>query len=170
MARKPKGSIIQPLPSWNLRRMYGTGYGNGPVPLGNIVGSGVFNASTRGEWLVIWDVQVNASGTFTSGLAIIDFSIMHGTAQYGGFQFQPANPLTSQTPATPSQGWGFNDSANEQGLVFGSYFLPVTGYQWVHDWPFCAIAPGDSVVVYSDANQYHSFGAAWTFEVVPAGI
>lgn len=170
MARKPKGSIVQPLPSWNLQRMYGTAYGVGPVPLGNIVASAVLNAQTRGEWLVIWDVQVFANGPFSSDGAVIDFAIMQGTLQLTDFQFEPANPLASSSPATPSQGWGFNDSAFEQGKVFASLQLPVSGYQWPHDWPFAAIAPGDSVVVYSDSNPYHTFGAAWMFEVVPGGI
>ena len=149
--------------------MYGTGFGVGPVALGNIAASGVFNNQQNGEQLVIWDVQVSASGAFASGLAIIDFSIMTGTQQLTDFQFEPANPLCSGNPVIDSKGWGFMDSAQEQGKVFLSAFLPVSGYQWVHDWPLCSIAPGDSVVVYSDANQYHSFGATWIFEVVPNG-
>lgn len=170
MARSAKGSIIQPIPSWNLRRMFGCSFGIGPVATGDIVASGVLNAETDGSWLVIWDVQVFATGSFTAPGAVIDFCIMHGTQQLHDFTFEPANPLCSNTPRVPSTGWGFMDSANEQGLLFQSLSLPVNGYQWVHDWPFCAIAPGDSVVVYSDASAYNSFGAAWTFEVVPGGI
>lgn len=150
--------------------MYGTSFGNGPVPLGNIAASAIFNGQS-GDWLVVWDVQVFANGAFSADGAVIDFAIMTGVLDfYVDFQFEPAWPLASGSPAIRSQGWGFNDSANEAGKIFASLQLPVSGYQWPHDWPFCAIAPGDSVVVYSDANQYHTFGAAWMFEVVPGGI
>jgi hypothetical protein len=172
VARKPKGSIIQPLPSWNLRRMYGTAFGIGTVPLGALIGSGVFNAQTRGEWLVIWDVQVFATGSFAAAGAVVDINIMTGTQSANtGYQKQPANPLISANTTIPSFGWGFKDSAtNEAGLNFLSLQIPVNGYQWVHDWPLCAIQPGDSVVAYSDSNAYQNWGATWIFEVVPGGI
>lgn len=172
MARKPKGSIIQPLPSWNLDSLYGTGFGIGPVPLGNLVASAVFNAQTDGSWLVIWDVQVFATGSFPAGGAVIDFCIIRGTQpNAAGHQIEPSVPITSYTASVPSYGWGFSDPANnEAGPVFASPHLPVNGYQWVHEWPLCAIAPGDSIVVYSDSNAYNSFGATWIFEVVPGGL
>jgi hypothetical protein len=71
----------------------------------------------------------------------------------------------------PSTGWGFKDPANnEAGPVIQSLSLPVAGYNWLYDYPFAAIAPGDSLVCYSDSNAYNSFGAAYTFEVVPGGL
>jgi hypothetical protein len=172
MARKPKGSIIPPLPSWNIRNMYGTEFGIGPVALGDLVGSGVFNAQTDGSWLVIWDLQLFANGSPPAVGWVFDLNIIHGTQSfYHDYSFNTALPVCSQTKQIPSGGWGFMDSAaNEASLPFLNYSLPVGGYQWVHDWPLCAIAPGDSIVAYSDANAYNTWGATWVFELVPGGI
>jgi len=152
--------------------MYGAAFGIGPVALGALVGSGINNAQTRGEWLVIWDVQVFATGSFPASGAIVDINIISGTPSSNvGYQVQPSNPLISSNRGIPSFGWGFKDSAaNEAGLNFLSLALPVNGYQWVHDWPLCGIQPGDSVVAYSDGSAYNHWGATWVFEVVPGGI
>lgn len=152
--------------------MYGASFGISPVPLGNLVGSGIVNRQTSGQWLVIWDLQVFAAGSFASVGAVFDLCIIQGTQSiYSNYQVEPSFPTTSFTQTIPSAGWGFSDgAANEASKPFYSLSLPVGGYQWVHDWPLCAIAPGQSVVAYSDANAYNSWAAAFMFEVVPGGI
>lgn len=152
--------------------MYGASFAIGPVPLGALVGSGIYNGQTDGSWLVIWDVQVFTPGPFVATGAVVDFNIITGMlTDNADFALEPSNPLCSATGLVPSTGWGFMDSnTNEQGLLFQSLSIPVNGYQWVHDWPFCAIQPGDSVVAYSDSNAYNNWGASYTFEVVPGGI
>jgi hypothetical protein len=149
--------------------MAGSSLGSGPVNFGDIHAVGLLNTAQRGEWLVIWDVQANARPT-GGGATIftVDFAIMHG--QTGtSIGTEPNNPLASDVGALPGQVWG-DVPGNEVGGIFASLSLPANGYQWVHDWPFCAIAPGDSVVGYSDANQAAFFGIAYIYEVVPNGI
>ncbi len=152
--------------------MYGASFGIGPVPLGDLVGSGVVNRQTSGDWLVIWDLQVFAAGSFPAPGAVFDLNIIQGTQSfYNNYQVEPSFPATSFTPTIPSAAWGFMDgAANEASKPFYSLSLPVNGYQWVHDWPLCALAPGQSVVAYSDANAYQAWSAAWLFEVVRGGI
>jgi hypothetical protein len=169
--RRPKGSIIQPLPSWNLRNMYGGGFGGGPVALGDIWAVGLQNNGRASEWLVVWDVQITTSlaGKSTS-IEIADCTIMHGnTGPSAHFQSGQLGPLCSQVAAGPGLSW-LDIPSQEQGVLFQSLGLPLQGYQWPHDWPFCAIGPGDSLVVFSDANPSNHFGASFIYEVVPGTI
>jgi hypothetical protein len=152
--------------------MYGGAFGTGPIPLGNLVASGIFNGQTDGGAIVIWDVQVFYTGTPPATGAVVDIDIIHGT-QSGAVNYQVEDvlPITSQKPSIKSFAWGFNDPANnEAGRPFFNPNIPTTGYQWIHDWPLCTVLPGDSVVAYSDANAYTTWGATWLFEVVPGGI
>jgi hypothetical protein len=152
--------------------MYGGSFGIGPVPLGNLIASGIYNGQQGGAWLVIRDLQVFATGSFPATGAVVDIDIIHGT-QSGAVNYtvEPVLPCTSQSPSIKSFAWGFSDpNNNEAGTPFLNPDIPVSGYQWVHDFPLCAIAPGDSVVAYSDANAYNTWGAAWLFEVVPGGF
>jgi hypothetical protein len=152
--------------------MYGGAFGIGPAALGDLVASGIYNGQQDGASLVVWDVQVFYTGTAPSTGAVVDFDIIHG-AQSGAFDYQvePVQPATSQGRAIKSFAWGFKDpNNNEAGKPFLNPDIPVNGYQWVHTWPLCAIMPGDSIVAYSDANAYTTWGATWLFEVVPGGI
>lgn len=167
--RLPKGTIIQPLPSWNMRRMAGSGGGLSPVPQFSIVAVGLQNNSQAGEWLVVWDVQVyaNPAGDI-SHINIINFSIMNG--QTGHSQgTEPNNPLASGVGALPGFVWIDEPSFNP-GKIFSTPALPAQGYQWPHDWPIAAIAPGDSLVVFSDAQPTNTFGVNYLYEVVLGGI
>ena len=75
MARKPKGSIIQPIPSWNIKQMAGSSLGSGPVNFGDIHAVGLLNTSSRGEWLVVWDVQVNVRPNLAAQtIFLVDFA------------------------------------------------------------------------------------------------
>lgn len=172
MGRKLKGTVVHQIPSWNLKNMYGTAFGVGPAALGELVASAVYNGQQDGAWLVIWDVQVFANGNFAAVGAVVDFDIIHGTQSgAANYQVEPALPVISNGIAIKSFGWGFTDpNNNEAGKPFLNPDIPVGGYQWPHDWPLCAIAPGDSIVAYSDANAYNTWGATWLFEVVPGGI
>ncbi len=165
-------STIQPPPVPNARRLYGASFGIGPASIGDLVGSGIVNRQASGDWLVIWDLQVFAAGSFAAVGAVFDLCIIQGTqSQNSNYQVEPSFPANSFAPTIPSSAWGFKDAAaNEASKPFYSLSLPVGGYQWVHDWPLCAIAPGQSVVAYSDTNAYNSCGAAFMFEVVPGGI
>lgn len=169
MARKPKGSIIQPLPSWNITRMAGSSLGSGPVNFGDIHAVGLLNTSSRGEWLIVWDVAVNVRpNQALQTIFICDFAIMHGQTG-ASIGVEPNFPIASNVGALPGQVWG-DVPVNEVGQVFYSISIPPNGYQWPHDWPFCAIAPGDSVVGYSDANNGSFFGIQYMYEVVPGGL
>jgi len=151
--------------------MYGGSFGIGPVALGDLVASAIYNGQPDGAFLRVWDVQVFATGNFAAVGAVVDFDLIHGT-QSGAvnYQVEPVLPCTSQGPSIKSFAWGFQDpNNNEAGKPFLNPNIPVGGYQWVHDWPLCTIAPGDSVVAYSDANAYNTWGATWLFEVVPGG-
>lgn len=149
--------------------MAGSSLGSGPVNFGDIHAIGLLNTSQRGEWLVVWDVQVNVRPNLAAQtIFLVDFAIMHG--QTGtSIGVEPNFSTTSDGATMPGEVWG-DIPVNEVGQIFYSIAIPPDGYQWVHDWPFCAIAPGDSVVGYSDANAGSHFGIAYMYEVVPGGL
>lgn len=176
MARRPKGSIIQPLPSWNMRQMSGAASSTGPLALGNLGAVGLINNATRGEWLVVWDVRiVVVPNPIPTGLIISDLSI--GTGRNAGSLIIANNssPLTSQTGQLPGTTWTLNSSTgNAIGNIFNSVALITSGtyayYLWDHEWPVAAIAPGDSLIAYSDANAYHDFGVSFLYEYLLGGL
>jgi hypothetical protein len=150
--------------------MAGGAGGTSPVSFGTVIAVGLQNNARAGEYLVVWDIQVYASpaGTKTS-INTINCGIMGGrTGAF--FGTQPTAPLVSQTPSLPGIIWVDNPGFAIPAPLFFSNSLPTIGYQWPHDWPFCAIAPGDSLVVYTDANASDFFGVNFMYEVVPGGI
>ena len=175
MARRPKGAVIQPLPSWNLRNMAGAASSTGNLALGALGAVGLINNATAGEWLVIWDVRVialpNPIGTI---LMVADMAICTGRLASSLLIANNNSPLISFGGTIPGTNWTNNTSATEIGNIFNSvdliYSSPTAYYTWGHDWPICGIAPGDSMVVYSDGSAYHDFGVSFIYEVVPGGI
>jgi hypothetical protein len=149
--------------------MAGSAVGTGPLGIGDIGAIGLLNTATAGEWLVIWDVQVNIHPSSTaSGQKVLDCAIRTGTASPLLFT-EPNNPLVSAVGSGPGQVWAARTTA-ETGAIFFSGVFPTDVYQWPHEWPFCAIQPGDSCVFYSDANAANDFSACFLYEVVPGGL
>lgn len=155
--------------------MSGASGSTGPLALGNLGAVGLLNNATRGEWLVIWDIRtVSIPNPIPATLITVDLNI--GTGQNtGSLTFANSNnSLISFGSALPGIIWTLNVPGNELGNVFHSLAPLISDiyayYVWPHDWPVCAIAPGDSVIAYSDANPYHDFSADFIYEVVPGGI
>jgi len=154
--------------------MAGASGSTGPLGIGALGGVGLINNSTRGEWLVVWDIQiVNLPNPIPNQLIISDIAIATGRAPGSLLIPNNSNPLASNVASQPGTTWTVNSGGTELGAVFNSTTLLISGnyayYQWVHEWPVCAIAPGDSVVAYSDGNAYHDFGVGYLYETVPAG-
>lgn len=175
MARKPKGSIIQPLPSWNLKRMAGASSSTGALALGALGAVGLLNDSTRGEWFVIWDIQIVAlPNPIGNTLIVSDIAICTGRLAGSLFSAGNNSSLISASGKNPGSTWRNNAPGNEIGAIFNSTTLINSGntsyYVWPHDWPVCAIQPGDSVVAYSNANPYFDFGVGFIYEIVQGGI
>lgn len=155
--------------------MAGASSSTGVLALGALGAVGLLNDSTRGEWMVIWDVQIlTVPNPIPSHLIIADLAI--GTGRNAGSLFFAGDngPLASAVATMPGSMWTNNSPGNEIGRIFNSVSLIVSGntafYQWVHDWPVCAIQPGDSVIAYSDADAYSDWGAGFIYEIVPGGI
>jgi hypothetical protein len=167
MARSPKGTIVQPLPSWNIRQMSAGADGIGPVSLGQIICVGLNNNAQDGSWIVVWDVQVFSIGGGTiSSINVIDFNIMQGITKIDGSANQnPGAPLVGAQAQLPGIVW-LDIPFGESGRNIYSLSLPPYGYQWMHEWPMAAIMPGQSFAVFSDANAGTDFGATYTWEVV----
>ena len=155
--------------------MAGASSSCGGLALGALGAVGLLNDSTRGEWFVIWDVQiVTVPNPIPSHLIIADLAIspqkLAGSLSIAGNN----SPLTSGVGTLPGSTWTHTSPGNIVGNIFNSVSLITTGnvafYQWVHDWPVCAIQPGDSVVAYSDADAYFEWGAGFLYEIVPGGI
>jgi hypothetical protein len=148
MARRPKGTIVRPLPDWNLRNMgFGQIVGGANANLSENLG--LYNDSTIGEALVIWDVTINVA-VRTAG--VVSQPNVAGQLQPGGTNLnglsQPVlTPAIGQGQAIPGQLW---DDANAPGLSFAQYtFLLDAGqWRWMHDWPFAVIPPAWSYVWY----------------------
>lgn len=175
MARFPKGTIIQPVPSFWIRNMAGAASSTGPLALGNLGAVGLINDSADGEWLVVWDVQVVAiPNPPAATLTVVDMAICQGRNAGSLLIANNSNPNISGGNKKPGTTWTLNVPGNELGAIFNSVSLIASGntyfYQWLHEWPLCAIQPGDSFVCYSDANAYSDFGMNCLYEVVPRSI
>ncbi len=155
--------------------MAGASSSTGPLGLGALGAVGLINDATRGEWLVVWDLWIVALPNPTANrLFVADMAIC--TGRLAGSSLIPNNsgPLASSVGSQPGTNWTNNAGGTELGNIFSSIDLisqsPQLTYRWVHEWPVCAIAPGDSVVAYSDGSAYFDFGVGYIYEVVPGGI
>jgi hypothetical protein len=153
--------------------MAGAGSSTGPLGIGALGGVGLINNSQRGEWLVVWDIQIVVlPNPIPNALIIADLNICTGRAPGSLLIANNSNPLASNVARLPGTNWTVNSGGNELGAIINSITLLISGnyayYQWLHDWPVCAIAPGDSAVVYSDGNAYRDFGVGYLYEVVPS--
>lgn len=151
--------------------MAGASSSVGGLGVGDLGAVALLNDSTQGEWFVVWDVQiVCVPNPIPSHLIISDLAIC--TGQLPGALFIKGNnsSLVSSVAALPGSTWTHNSPGNEIGNIFNSPSLITSGnvayYQWPHEWPVCAIAPGDSVVAYSDADAYFEWGAGFIYEIV----
>jgi len=155
--------------------MAGASSGTGALALGSLGAVGLLNDSTRGEWFVVWDVQiVTVPNPIPSHVIIADLAISP-QKNAGSLSIAGNNgPLASGVGTLPGSTWTLNIPGNESGRIFNSVSLITTGnvayYQWVHDWPVCALQPGDSVVAYSDADAYFDWGAGFIYEILPGGL
>ena len=155
---------------FNLRDMAGAGASTGPLALGALGAVGLINDTADGKWLIIWDIQiVTVPNPIPNHLIIADLAIATGKLA-GSLSFANSNsPLISVGGAQPGSTWTHNIPGNEIGQIFNSISLIPAGtmayYQWPHEWPVCAIAPGDSVVAYSDADAYSDWGASFLYQV-----
>src|SRR5258708_2930121 len=169
MGRKLKGTVVNPQPSWNIKSMAGSAVGTGPLGIGDIGAIGLLNTAQAGEWLVVSDVEVNIHPSSTgSGQRVLDCAIRTGTAAPLLFT-EPNNPLASPVASLPGQVWAAVTGLEAGGIFFSGIF-PSDVYQWPHEWPFCAIQPGDSCVFSSDGNAANNFSCSFLYEVVPGGL
>lgn len=156
--------------TFNLRNMAGAAASTGVLALGALGAVGLINNSTDNQWLVVWDFQiVNVPNPVPTGIINVDLSICTGRNS-GSFLIANNNsPVISQGPVLPGTNWTNNVPDSTLGQIFNSFALTLAGkygfYFWNHDWPLCAIAPGDSVVAYSDANAYEDFSASFMYQV-----
>lgn len=166
MARKPKGSIIQPIPSWNIRNMVAGGI-TGGTGAATFEDMGLANNATDGSWLVIWDVTI-AVGAFTGTVSInpsvIGKIIPDTEGEVIGVS-QPAG-YSIVNPSASTFGWLW-DNPTPNGLTTPAYqFMQDRGiWQWPHDFPFAAIQPGWSYAfeLYGDVDDW---SVSLTWEVV----
>lgn len=166
MARKPKGSIIQPLPSWNFRNM-AAGSITGGTGAATFEDLGLFNSAKDGSWMVIWDLTIAVSpflGTTTTIPSVIG-EIINGTEGIVFGVSQPAGYNLVQ-PGGQLPGWLW-DNTTPNGLLTPDYtFMQNYGtWQWPHDWPFAALAPGNSYAIelYGDTQDW---SVAFVWEMV----
>jgi hypothetical protein len=155
--------------------MNGAASSTGPLALGDLGAVALQNSCTNGEWMVIWDIQiVCVPNPFPNHLIISDLAIGPGMLAGALLNVNNNGPLVSGAPQAFGNTWTHNSPGNEIGNIFNSLTLIPAGnaayYQWVHEWPVCAIQPGDSVVAYSDADAYEDFGVGYLYEIVPGGI
>ena len=124
---------------------------------------------------MIWDLFIN---TFPNPIPnheiVADINITSGIPFDALRVANEVHPIISATGTPPGLMWSRNTPGNESGTTFYSVTLITSGvvayYQWVHEFPICAIQPGDSIAVYSDADAYTDWGVNFMFEIVPGGI
>lgn len=150
--------------------MAGASSATGPLALGALGAVGLLNDSNANEWLVVWDFSITAlPNPIPNHLIVADCVI--GTGRNAGSLIIVGDnkPAISQGRSMPGSVWTLNVPSNEIAKPFNSVTLLTTGtyafYLWNHDWPLCAIAPGDSLVAYSDADAYQDFAANFIYQV-----
>lgn len=157
--RRPKGSIARHLPDWNLAGMMSGGIQYSPIVLGDSHAFGVYNNSTRGYWLVLWDLAVTfqPSGALNN-IQLIDVGHLSGHANQ---TLTAGAPLVATAGPKSGQTW---TQANFQDTTDDFLYLPMQDgkYQWPHDWPLAAVPSGWSIVVITDGNAAGS-GAVVNF-------
>ena len=171
----PPAPPLPPPPSASIKQMVGAAFGTGALALGQLGTVGLLNNAQRGEWFVIWDLFINTVPNPIPAHAIVaDINIVPGVPFDALIPPPEVNPITSDSPSPPGEVWWRNAAGNESGKTFYSVSLITSGvvayYQWVHEFPICAIKPGDSIAVYSDADAYTDWGVNFMYEVVPGGI
>ena len=171
----PPAPPLPPPPGASIKQMVGAAFGTGALALGALGAVGLQNNSQRGEWFVIWDLYINTvPNPIPAHQIIADINITTGIPFNALIPPNEVNPITSASPSPPGQVWWFGTPGNESGKTFYSVPLITSGnvayYQWFHEFPICAIQPGDSIAVYSDADAYTDWGVNFMYEVVPGGI
>jgi hypothetical protein len=165
MARKPKGSIVHSIPSWNPLNLLGTGTGQ-VASTGNNPCVGLFNNATDGSWLVVWEYQAAISlpsTTPTDNIQQISFSYQ---ADNGNTRVQfPGIPLVDTAAQLAGTVWGKYNQGNG-GIVFYSPANPNYVYQWQHEWPFAYVRPGHSLVCAGDGASCGFLNVTYIWEVV----
>jgi hypothetical protein len=165
MARRPKGSIVQSVPSFYPRRMQGAGNGQVASP-GNNPCVGLYNNATDGSWLVVWEFQAAVSlpsATPTSNIQQISFSFQANNGNTG-VQF-PGIPLVYAQAQGPGTVWAHYNQGNGQAVLY-SPANPNYVYGWMHEWPIAYIPPGSSLVCAADGSSFGFLNVTYIWEVV----
>lgn len=171
----PPAPPLPPPPSALIKNMVGASLGTGALGLGALGAIGLQNTSQRGEWFVIWDLFINTVPNPIPAHAIVaDVNIATGIPFDALVAPPEVHPIISAAGTPPGLMFSRNTSGTELGTTFYSIPLITSGvvayYQWVHEYPICAIQPGDSIITYSDADPYTDWGVVYMYEVVPGGI
>jgi hypothetical protein len=162
--RRPKGSVTRPIPDWQLRNMAAGGI-TGRTGAGTFEDLGLFNDSTDGSYLVLWDVliTVGAPQNANPSLPSVIGKLIAGSEGISttGLSQPRGYPLVGASGSPPGAFW---DNLTPSGLTTPAYqFMDdARVWQWQHDWPFAAIPPRFSYVVelFGDTSGW-SFSCVW---------
>jgi hypothetical protein len=138
--RRPKGTVVRPIPDWNLSAMANCVI-IGPELTPGFHELAINNNATDGSVLIVWDVTLN-TGVVHPG---------DGSVMTAGFQLYPyiyGGTLNPPAQLDPRVGVGFGGSYFNSdvtqipaGYKFGPVFWGPVTWSWPHDWPFCLVPP-----------------------------
>jgi hypothetical protein len=144
--RRPKGTVVRPIPDWNVRNLYFGVIQNGTQ--GSIsYTDGFTNKESDGTSLIIWDCTISL-GRFLATTNVL------GTAEW--FIAQVPDPVTPNpmgcvvsTDAGIPSFCGHNyDTSNLSTPIPGYAALSGEGiWRWENNFPLAVITPGFSFLV-----------------------
>jgi len=162
MARSPKGTLIRTLPEWHFAKLSSGSFSGVAVADNSYIGVGLFNNSTDGSVLVVWDVEVKATPSAAQTPEFVRELLIQG-------QLSGALSPVYQLQVAAQTAWGQitanNPYSNPHGEL-ASFPIQNEVWKWGHEWPMCALLPGYSLVMVSDNNGSAIWGVSFIWESV----
>lgn len=160
--RTLKGTLIRTLPDWSAQKMMISSVTLNTIAANTFASIGLFNNSSSGSWLVVWDVQAVCTPgggqtpaavrpAYISGPLPGGFTTTFALVPTAGVQ---AGLLASQNPYTNPH------------VEFASYPLVNATWQWGHEWPFAYVPAGYSLTLNTDSNGATVYAVTFAWEVV----
>jgi hypothetical protein len=139
--RRPKGTVVRPIPDWNSKDLYYGGIQNSSLG-GLDYFDGVQNLETDGSSLIIWDCTISL-GAFTAGTQVIgsaDWFLAQVPQHAFPGQLAPLDPIGPTILSVVNH--GFDTSNLVTGMPFYTVLSGPDTWRWPNPWPMAIIRPG----------------------------
>lgn len=159
--RRPKGTVVRPIPDWNVQKLCYGGVQNG-FAANTSFNAGCTNSDTSGGTFIVWDSTITV-GRFAAATApvvtFMSLGIFSGAILVAASQASPVDP----TIAAPLLFFDSNYNITNLTTITSAY-VPLSGegtWRWANPFPLALIRPGFSLMLF-----YQATGATVGFAAV----